>query len=266
MQTMQTTLTSLHTLATLLLIGSLTACSTLVRTPGTAGLAGTDGAIAAYARALDKYVNANGEVDFVALRDDSSDLDRYVAFIANTPATRFSNANDRLAHYINSYNALSMYNVLESGIPRTHAGLSKLKFFVLRKLTIGGETRSLYSYENDVIRKLGDPRVHFALNCSAVSCPTLPRVPFTGVNIDAELDRETRKFFADSKHFRLDRATHKAKVSEILKFYREDFTPAHAPSLIEYVNRYSPAPIPEGYGIEFLEYDWTVANSRRPKL
>ena len=38
---------------------------------------------------------------------------------------------------------------------------------------------SLYTLENDVIRPLGDERVHFALNCMVVSCPRLPRVAFT---------------------------------------------------------------------------------------
>ncbi|MCI0400628.1 MAG: DUF547 domain-containing protein [Gammaproteobacteria bacterium] len=50
---------------------------------------------------------------------------------------------------------------------------------------------SLYAYENDVIRKLGEPRVHFALNCVALGCPILPKKPFTGKWLDAELERET---------------------------------------------------------------------------
>jgi hypothetical protein len=49
----------------------------------------------------------------------------------------------------------------------------KIRFFLLRKYRVGGEDMSLYALENDIIRPLGEPRVHFALNCMAVSCPRL---------------------------------------------------------------------------------------------
>ena len=45
-----------------------------------------------------------------------------------------------------------MSKVLQSGIPATHAGWAKVRFFFLRKPDIGGEPMSLYSFENDVIR------------------------------------------------------------------------------------------------------------------
>ena len=42
------------------------------------------------------------------------------------------------AHMVNAYNALSMFNVVASGIPATHAGFNKVTFFYLRKLAVGG--------------------------------------------------------------------------------------------------------------------------------
>lgn len=63
-----------------------------------------------------------------------------------------------------------MFNVIESGIPASHAGWRELKFFVFRKFLVGGQMMSLYNFENDVIRpstrSLGDPRIHFALSWS----------------------------------------------------------------------------------------------------
>lgn len=66
---------------------------------------------------------------------------------------------------------------------------------------------SLYSYENDVIRALGDPRVHFALNCMPVGCPRLPMTPFNAASLDDELDRETRRFMAETRNVRVDSAS-----------------------------------------------------------
>jgi hypothetical protein len=240
-----------------LLLVTLAACSTLVRLPPPPIAQGPP--IEAYGRVLDRFVNGRGEVDFRALSRDRADLDAYITYVAGTPFDRFAPGPERLAHYINAYNALSMYNVLESGIPETHAGFSKVRFFYLRELVIGGRLMSLYAFENDVIRKLGEPRVHFALNCSARGCPVLPRVPFTAPDLDLELDRETRRFFSEPRNLRVDHARKTVFVSELLDFYPEDF----GPDLIAYVGRYSLDPIPADYRIEIMDYDWTIADSSR---
>ena len=249
-------------------------CSTLVQVPRSAESAAPRATLVeaeqGYARVLRRHVNDRGEVDFAGLRDDRSDsgiraLERYLTAIAATPLDAPPTANARLAHMINSYNAMSMYNVIASGIPPSHDGLAKVKFFVLRKFDIGGVARSLYAFENDVIRKLNDPRIHFALNCSAVSCPVLPRIPFRAEDLEAALDRETRNFFARAENLRIDDASRTVFFNEILSFYTEDFVPAHAPNLIAYAQRYVTRVIPHEYKTAFTRYDWTIANSRRTR-
>ncbi|MGH8582897.1 MAG: DUF547 domain-containing protein [Gammaproteobacteria bacterium] len=242
---------------------TLQACTTLVEAPEYAPNPARGAPIEAYSRVLARHVNERGEVDFPALARDRADLDHYVAYVARTPAHRFATRNERLAHYVNSYNALSMYNVLEKGIPETHAGLAKVRFFYLSKLVIANRRMSLYQYENDVIRPLCDPRVHFALNCSAVGCPILPRTPFTGRDLGAELDREARRFFAEARNLKVAHDSRVVYLSELLDFYREDFLTAATPSLIAYVNQYLPEPLPLDYEVRFIDYDWTIANSRR---
>ena len=242
---------------------TLQACATLVQAPQCPPDPARGAPLEAYARVLARYVNERGEVDFPALARDRADLDHYIAYVARTPDHQFATPNDRLAHYINSYNALSMYNVLEAGIPETHAGLAKVKFFYLRKLVIGNRRLSLYQYENDIIRPLGDPRVHFALNCSALDCPILPRTPFTGRDLEAELEREARKFFAEARNLLVVHGSRVVYLSELLDFYPEDFLTAARPSWIAYVNQYLPEPIPLDYEVRFTDYDWTIANSRR---
>jgi Protein of unknown function, DUF547 len=259
----------------------LCACSTVVKVPLTARPDTLSSASSAaklslgdaqsgYARVLQRHVNDKGEVNFAALRDDASDsgisaLENYALAIAVTPLDAVGMPAARLAHMINAYNALSMLNVVASGIPPTHAGWAKVQFFALRKFDIGGVATSLYAFENDTIRKLNEPRIHFALNCSAVSCPVLPRTPFTAGKLDEELDRETRAFFARPENLRIDDAKRTVFFNEILKFYTEDFTPAHAPSLIAYAQRYTSKSIPPDYAVAFSPYNWTVANSQRPR-
>jgi hypothetical protein len=263
----------------LMLLG---ACSTVVQVPSRTGAesagagtaasraAGLEDAKAGYARVLQRHVNSRGEVDFAGLRDDTGEaglraLEAYVNAIALTPLDAAPTPNARLVHMVNAYNALSMYNVIASGIPASHDGFAKVKFFVLRKFVIGGATMSLYDFENNIIRKLDDPRVHFALNCSAVSCPVLPRAAFAEGSLNEDFDRETRNFFARPENLSVDDARRTVSFNEILKFYTEDFVPGHAPTLIAYAQRYVGVKIPADYNVVFRPYDWTIANSRRPR-
>jgi Protein of unknown function, DUF547 len=268
---------------------TLGACSTVVTVPGTQPLSGQGGtgssetrstqrnadlltqlaqAEQGFAKVLSRYVDERGRVGFAMLATDTSDaglpaLEKYVSMIAQVSLSQVPEGAPRLAHMINAYNALSMYNVIRSGLPATHAGLAKVRFFLLRKFHIGDQLLSLYSFENDIIRKLNEPRIHFALNCSALSCPYLPLAPFAASTLNESLDTETRKFFANPANLRIDHERRTVFFNEILKFYTEDFTPSNAPSLIAYAQRYTSVTIPPDYATAFSPYDWTVAH--RPK-
>ena len=215
----------------------------------------------AWTKVLTRYVDDSGRIDFDSLRQNHTDLDRVVAFIAavdpDSQPQRFPDKHSRLAFYINAYNALAMYGVVQAGVPESLGGLMKFTFFYLRTFTVGGKSISLYKFENDVIRPLGEERVHFALNCMIVSCPGLPRVAFSAAALDQQLDSAARAFVGDSRNVWIDHAKREVLLSAIFEFYTEDFL-AHAPSLIAYVNRYRAAHVPSDFKVRSIEYHWTV--------
>ncbi len=219
-----------------------------------------------WAEVLRKHVNDQGEIDFRGLALEPRDLHAFVNHVSRvSPATTPQAFPDRasvLAYHLNAYNALAMYNVLDSGIPESLSGYRKISFFVFRRLLVGGEARSLYDYENEVIRPLGEERVHFALNCMVTGCPRLPRTPFSARGLDRQLDAQARRFFAEARNLRIDDAARAVWLSQILDFYPEDFL-AKAPSLNAYANRYAAAPVPEDYRTRFIDYDWTVNRQGR---
>jgi hypothetical protein len=219
-----------------------------------------------WAVVLERFVDESGRVDFEGIARAPGDLASAVAYIASTSPesnpSLFANREARLAYYINAYNALAMFNVIDSGMPRSLAGLQKLAFFWVKKFTIGGRSMSLYALENDVIRPMRDERVHFALNCMSISCPRLPRKPFTSGNLDGELAAAARLFFSEKRNLAISTDAREVKVSEILKFYREDFLRT-SPDLIAYINRHMEAKIPQGYKVDFIDYDWTINDSRK---
>ena len=215
----------------------------------------------AWSRVLRHHVDDQGRVDFSGLSADRADLDEVVRFIAVVdPASSQSSIptqNTLLAYYLNAYNALAMYGVLEAGVPKRFDWLGRMQFFYFRKFRLGGRTISLYSLENDVIRPLGDPRVHFALNCMSISCPRLPQKPFTALGLDSELDAAAHEFINEDRNVHLDSRRADAKVSAIFEFYTTDFV-AKSTSLAGYINRYRIIKIPANYKIAFAEYDWTI--------
>jgi hypothetical protein len=135
--------------------------------------------------------------------------------------------------------------------------LTKFTFFYLRTFAIGGKSISLYKFENEIIRPLGEERVHFALNCMVVSCPRLPRGAFSAAALEGQLDTAARSFIGDTRNVWIDDAKREVWLSAIFDFYTQDFL-ERAPSLIAYVNHYRSAQIPADFKVRFLEYHWTV--------
>lgn len=217
-----------------------------------------------WASVLSRFVDDAGRTDFEALARDREALDRYVAWLAkhgprSTPS-EFTSSEAVLAYHINAYNALAMVGVIERGIPRNFSSFFKrARFFRFRKTIVDGDATNLYDYENDVIRPLGDPRVHFALNCMVRSCPRLPRTPFQADTLNAVLEQLSREFFMSKTHLRLDLQARRVAVSAILDFYTEDFVASgKAEDLLSFVNHYRDEPIPAEFQVDFLDYDWEI--------
>ena len=238
-------------------------CSSLIQAPVQGGLRAADfqEMLALWGQILNEHVDAQGRVNFKAVAANPAKLERVVRFIeAESPMShpqRYDTQALKLAYHLNAYNALSLHAVIQAGIPKELDLLARLRFFKLNKSEIAGGALSLFDYENDIIRKLGEPRIHFALNCMSVGCPRLPRVVFAAASMDTQLEEEAYRFFSEERNLRVDDATKTVFYSEILKFYTSDFL-AVAPSLAAYAGKYARKAIPENYAIKFTPYDWHI--------
>ena len=249
-----------------LAIGALVAVSAAL--PGHAAPASPAEARDLWSQVVTRFVDEQGRTNFEALAADRSALDEFVAYVERvSPATApelFPRRADVLAYHLNAYNALAMRGVIDEGVTDGFNSFFKRQlFFRWRKVTVGGRSMSLSSYENEVIRPLGEPRVHFALNCMVRSCPRLPQSAFNADELEAQLDAAAREFVNDVRNVRVDAAAREVWLSAIFDFYTEDFAADGKPQgLIEYVNRYRSAPIDLGLAVKFMPYDWTL--NRQP--
>ncbi len=169
---------------------------------------------------------------------------------------------DRLAFWINAYNAFAIKGILDGYSPRTLVG--RYRYFIATDYRVGGETINLYGLEQKLlIPDFQEPRVHFAIVCASRSCPKLRSEAYTPDHIERQLEEGARAFVNDPTRNRFDRQARVAHLSMIFKWFEEDFT-ARAGSLLGYVKRYVADPdlarelesVP--YRVEFLDYDWSL--------
>lgn len=221
-------------------------------------------AFPAWQNILAKHVDAEGRIDFVSLKNQSDDLEKFVKAIEQvSPEANpdlFPSKNEVIAYHVNAYNALAMWGVLERDIPKNFSSLLKrASFFKFRKVVIGGKTTNLLDYETKVIRPLGEARTHFALNCMVKDCPRLPQTAFNAATLDQELEAASREFFAKDKHILIKSDKKEVHLSGIMKFYTKDYVPSgKKQDLVAYVNQFRDDKIPEEYKVKFIKYDWTI--------
>jgi hypothetical protein len=204
-----------------------------------------------------------GHVDYPAFQGSAPFRD-YLAALAK-PAKLESKA-EQLAYNINAYNAFAIQGILDGLSPSSFLG--RQRYFRLQTWPLAGRNIALHDIEHAVLRPLKDPRIHFAIICASKSCPFLRSEAFTAEKLDAQLDAQARQFINDSSRNRFDKASGVASLSEIFKWFEEDFTGAG--SLQKYIAKYAADPdvarklAADDFRIEWIPYDWSL-NGTPPK-
>nr|WP_297915695.1 DUF547 domain-containing protein [uncultured Allomuricauda sp.] len=201
---------------------------------------------------LKEYVDNSGNVDYKGFGKDTESLDSYLMTLAeNSPSDSWTK-NEKLAYYINLYNAATVKLILDNYPTKSIKDIPNRwkKKWVL----VGNTTTSLNAIEHEILRKMEEPRIHFAINCASFSCPKLLNTAFTPQNMERLLSKATVEFVNDVKRNRFQRD--KAELSRIFKWYKGDFT--RETSLIEYINPYLNNPIDTKADIDYLDYDWSL--------
>ena len=167
---------------------------------------------------------------------------------------------EQLAYNINAYNAFAIQGILDGLSPSSFIG--RQRYFKLQEWPLAGRRISLHDLEHAVLRPLGDPRMHFAIICASKSCPFLRSEAYTAAKLDAQLDEQARQFVNDPSRNRFDKATKTAHLSEIFKWFDEDFRGAG--SVQKYVAKYvddtdvARSLSSDAYRVEWIPYDWNL--------
>lgn len=213
----------------------------------------------AFEKILQTHVRGD-RVDYAALRDgDRAAFRAYLDALAHATPAMLPAEADRIAFWINAYNAFTIEGVLANyplASVRDVSGFwSKTKYRAL------GRDLTLDAIEHEILRKdYREPRVHFALVCASRSCPRLQPFAFTAKELDGQLDRAARAFLADPTRNRFDRPEREMHLSKIFDWYGGDFAKWRGPGYKAFVAAHVAPPIPAEelgrWDVEFLDYDW----------
>jgi hypothetical protein len=202
-----------------------------------------------YGELLKKYVR-DGVVDYAGFKSNEAQLDQYLKQLGRVDPESLSRS-EQFAFYANAYNAWTIKLIL-SGYP---GGPWKKKL-----VKINGRVLTLDDVEHGILRpRFGDPRVHFAINCAAKSCPPLRSEPFRGDILDQQLNEATISFLNNPGSHRLE--GNRLYVSRIFKWFAEDFKEGAFSFYLQYATgdlKKELANKQDIISVTYLEYDWSL--------
>jgi len=206
----------------------------------------------AFDNLLKLHVSSSGKVNYQGLKSNVLTLDGYLNTLSsNVPSDNWTR-NEKMAYWINTYNAFTIKKVLENYPLKSIKDLNGGKVWDQKFIKLGARTYSLNEIEHEVlISTYKDSRIHFALNCAAKSCPPLSNKAFTPDNLLQMLDRNAKDFINDPLYNIITK--NKASISKVFDWYKQDFN-----EITDYLNKYSSAKIDKSAQISYNEYDWRL--------
>lgn len=218
---------------------------------------------ASYTKLLQKYVDAQGRLDYAALkRNDAATVNQLAAALESP--VEFKSRNAALAYYLNAYNLLIWKNAIDRLPNFKGVSQDNYAFFKQPSYKVNGQETNLDALEKQVIRtRFGDGRVHFVLNCASGGCPILPRTAFSAERVQAQLANETAKFINEKRNVSFDAANNSVTLSKIFEWYAADFVKPGA-NILDYINKYRKEKIPTAAKVTYAEYDWRLNDKSLP--
>jgi hypothetical protein len=218
---------------------------------------------------LDKYRRADARVDYAGI-GQSGALDGYMAALGS--ATVPTSRAEKMAFWINAYNAMTVNLVAQSWPIGSMQELDGGQVWTTRQFTVAGQPLTLDQIEKNKIVPLGDPRIHLVLNCASMGCPPLNAKAFTTANLEAQLAL-AGKSWLPGKGVSVNTENNELILSSVFDWYASDFpdpggapipgVPGRLQGPLKFIAPYLPEAkagfvLAGGYSTRFYPFSWTV--------
>jgi len=202
---------------------------------------------------LQKHVTDQGNVNYKGIRADKTRFNTYLKSLSETPPQDSWSNDETLAYWMNVYNAFTVKLILDNYPIESIKDIDGP--WNHRFIKIGDKWFTLNDIEHRIIRKMDEPRIHFALVCAAISCPRLYNKAFTVKDLETDLVLLTEDFLNDTSKNEL--SENSIKLSRIFKWYGGDFK-TNGSSLIDFLNQYSNVTISDKAKKSYKDYNWDL--------
>ena len=201
---------------------------------------------------LQKHISNNGNVNYKGIKNDKIEFDVYIDYLSDTLPDDTWTKEEKLAYWINAYNALTVDLILRNYPTKSIKDIKDP--WDQRLWQFGEKWYNLNDIEHQILRKMDEPRIHFAIVCASVSCPKLRNEAFIAANLDEQLTDVTLDFLTDTSKNELSKDT--IKLSKIFKWFKNDFE--ENGSLIDFLNQFSDVLISSSAKKSFKDYNWDL--------
>ncbi|NQV26499.1 MAG: DUF547 domain-containing protein [Rhodopirellula sp.] len=218
---------------------------------------------------LAKYVDEDGYVNYAGWQRSQTDRQALLAYLSSlgkaNPQLRCSK-EARLAFWINAYNALTIEGILQE-YPTTSIRNHTAKLFGYNiwkelPLIVGSSQHSLEHIEHEILRKMGEPRIHFAIVCASIGCPRLRNEAYVADRLEKQLADNARDFFSRPGNFRYDANQRTMQVSAILNWFAADFGDTQVEQFTRVKQYLPPAAqqlaVSPRTQLSYLDYNWSI--------
>ncbi len=204
---------------------------------------------------LTKHVSKDGNVNYKSLKKEYKKLLDYIRLldlIYSHDDFESVSIEEKLAFWINAYNAMTVDLILR------HYPIKSIKDiknpWKQRYWQLGKKWFNLDEIEHQILRKMDEPRIHFAIVCASYSCPKLQNKAFTAHNIEQQLTSATKEFLSDSERNTISKNS--LELSKVFQWFAKDFK--QNGSLIDFLNTYSETKISNTAKTRFKDYNWDL--------
>jgi hypothetical protein len=221
---------------------------------------------------LKTYVNDDGMVNYGVWHNNSADrqaLSQYLNHLSSGGATANTPTDAKLAFWINAYNAVTIHGILReyptSSIRNHTSKIGGYNIWKHLQLYVNGRPYSLNHIEHEILRKMNEPRIHFAIVCASIGCPRLLNEAYTPDHVQEQLDTNARDFFSRRQNFRYTQG--QMWLSSLMNWFGADFGDSQS-SRLQRIARWLPteqaqrAALSGDARVKYLDYDWNLNEQR----
>ncbi len=212
-----------------------------------------DGLLRSHVMPVERNGVAYNGVDYDGWAQDTRHEDALALLLAENPEEYISEATKK-AFWINAYNLLSIALILREDERESIKNIGGLFTSPWKKHTwaIKGRDYTLDQIEHKILRPMGDARIHFAINCAAVSCPDLRAESYRAQKLELQLNEQVMITLSnEGKGIRQD--NERLYVSKIFKWFAADFNRG---DIQGWINSYTP--LDTAYDLRFMAYHWSL--------